>query len=144
MRTALTLLILSMITACVPIPNRHYFAPPFSGILLRNGIAVPNAQIRLSSEMTDKVSIANTNEFGRFKVQPLTEIRMTTLLLGDPSLSYSLHIRSEGRLQLGWSRGGIGISDGKNIELICDLSKPSKYRSLAPTEPVQYCSPTAH
>ncbi len=84
MKLFLTIFVLLAIKGCVPVPNKHYFAPPISGVLLRNGKAVPNALIRLSSRDTEEVSSANTDEFGRFQVRPLWEIRMMTFLLGAP------------------------------------------------------------
>ena len=113
----------SILVACVPYPNRHYFAPTIIGVVRNGDNPVPNAEVRLSGEFTDKDSITVTDSNGRFKIGPLTEMRLSVVLIGDPLYGYSLHIKLGDKEYTGISENLIGYSL-KDIVVACDLSKP--------------------
>lgn len=125
-----------LLTACVPIPHRVYFAPTISGTVTRAGSPVEGADLHLSGNFTKKAATASTDSAGRFKICPLRTWEATTGLLGDPGYAYSLSIRFSGSEYTGLTVGRLGYSP-TDLKLTCDLAKPA----ITGRTP-QYCRPT--
>ena len=128
-------------SACV-FPVSRDRAPEISGVLLKGGVPVENAQIELvaSSPLKDASSqpaetprraVTRTDANGRFKVGPLRGVKMVHLI-GDEMLQVHLAIRVGHEDFVGLSDSGTGYS--ATWDVVCDLSKPKKVGNL-----VTYC-----
>lgn len=128
-------------SACVfPVPRDR--APEISGVLLKDGAPIENAQIELvaSSPLKDASSkpsetprraVTKTDANGRFKVGPLRGVKMFHMF-GDELLQVYLAIRVGHEDFIGLSDSGVGYS--ATWDVVCDLSKPKKVGNL-----VTYC-----
>jgi hypothetical protein len=112
-----------LVGACVPIPNRHYFAPKITGLVLDSGLPVANAEVKLSGRFTDRIVTTRTDAAGRFIVGPITEFEFTTTLLGDPLFGYDLQISRVSEIYKALSNSNVGFVP-HNIQVNCDLSRP--------------------
>jgi hypothetical protein len=123
------------LTACVPIPNRHYFAPEVSGVIVRNNVPAANAEVRLASKFSETAATVRTDVDGKFKLGPLTEMRFTRTVLGDPLYEFILSIKVTGEEEYrGLAVHGVGYAP-EQLQVTCDLDKPIRQgKSLG------YCS----
>lgn len=110
------------LSACVPIPNREYFAPAVRGRVVNAGEPMQNVELRLSSPFTHSASVVSTDSDGRFTIATLRVWRLSTWLLGDPLHDYSLWIRTAGSEYPGLSEAGVGYAPTQ-LRIFCDLSK---------------------
>jgi len=118
------LLIAFALTACAPIPNRRTFAPAVAGTVVRGGVPVANAEVLLTTRFSDAAATVRTDADGRFRLGPLSEMRVMKTLLGDPLYEYTLKIRVAGEEEhLGLAGHGMGNAS-KELTVTCDLSKP--------------------
>jgi hypothetical protein len=123
MRRLSVLALTLTLTACLPIPNRQYFAPTVSGVVVIDGAPVQNAKLRLSSPFTHKTAEVSTDSTGQFTVGPLRMWRLSTSLLGDPLYQYSLDVTSSNTAYPGLTEGQVGYPP-TGLSVFCDLSKP--------------------
>lgn len=111
------------LSACVPTLSRRTFAPMISGVLLRDGTPVPDAELLLTASWTDTTASAKTDSSGRFQLGPLTERQFVRSVFGDRVYVYKLGIRVAGEPpSLGYEGRDMGALPD-NLHLTCDLSK---------------------
>jgi hypothetical protein len=127
-----------LLSACIPVPRRHYFAPIISGTVTEAGAPVEGAELYLSGEFTKKTGTVSTDSAGRFKIGPLRTWEASTWLLGDPLYGYSLLIRIRGSEYQGLTVGRVGYSPTE-LEITCDLAKPAIDGRVP-----QYCAPAGN
>jgi hypothetical protein len=136
LRTVGVVALVMFITACVPIPRRHYFAPMVDGVILTDGIPDTSSSVRLSA--SGHVLTAATDSSGHFSVGPISRIQPYTMLMGDPICAYSLEIIRPSTINTGLKATGIGYCSLKEA-VICDLSQSQGDRTTR-----TYCRPANH
>lgn len=136
MKTELVVLAAALAhTACVPFPNRRDFAPEVSGAVIRNGLPLSNAEVLLTTRFSKAAATVRTDADGRFKLGPLSEMRFTRTVLGDPLFEYVLTIKVAGEAEYrGLAEHGMG-SAPKELPVTCDLSQP-----IGRGKSLRYCS----
>jgi hypothetical protein len=136
MKTELIAIVAALaFTACVPFPNRHYFAPEVSGTVIRNNAPAADAEVRLTSRFSEAAATTRTDAYGRFKLGPLSEMRFTRTVLGDPLYEYVLSINVAGDEEYrGLAEHGVGYAP-EELPVICDLGKP-----IGQGKSLKYCS----
>lgn len=123
------ILMTALLTGCVPYPHFDYFAPPTSGVIMRDGQPVAGATIKMKSMAMRRSITAQSDATGRFATPPLREFQFVTALLGDRFISYELDISVDGKDYIGVLAGDVGSADSKLI-LNCDLDSPTpRYRT---------------
>lgn len=115
MATAITL------GGCVPVPNYRYYAPAVSGVVLRDGAPVAEAEVRVSNAMGDEVSVASTGIDGRFQTAPIRTLQLVRELIGDALSSYALQIRVDGNAYVDHPRHS-STQPPRQLHVVCDLS----------------------
>lgn len=135
MRTELIVLAAALVhLACVPYPNRRYFAPEVSGVVLRDGAPAAGAEVVLTTRFSKSAATARTDADGRFKLGPLSELQFTKTLLGDPLYIYALTIKVAGGAEYRGLEGrGMGYPP-RELAVTCDLSRP-----LGQGQALSYC-----
>ena len=119
----LSVAVAASMTACAPIPHRHYEAAMIAGVIVENGRPVSGLDIHLTTTSSKRHSRAMTDAAGRFIVGPLREIEWIMPLVGDPVFGFRLEISRGEQTFFGYTDGGVGFSP-KRLNLACDLSTP--------------------
>jgi hypothetical protein len=127
-----------LLSACIPVPRRHYFAPTIRGTVTNAGTPLEGAELRLSGDFTKDTAIVSTDSAGRFKIGPLRTWEASTWLLGDPFYQYSVLIRISGSEYPGLTVGRSGYAPVE-LEITCDLAKP-----VIDGRVPQYCAPASN
>lgn len=126
-----------LLLACVPIPNRRTYAPLVAGTLVRNGAPVAGAQMLLSARFFGAAATAKTDAQGRFKLGPLSKLRLTRSVLGDLLYEYALKIKVPGEEEVSGLTGhGVGYPP-EDVQVTCDLSRPVEQGR---SKSIVYCS----
>jgi hypothetical protein len=135
-RVATLLILPSVFCGCVPFPNFRYYAPAVSGVALRDGVPVERAEIRVTGQFAKTAQTGTTDKYGRFVLQPIRSLLLTSSLMGDPLYSYTVQIVADGKVYDGYSEASVGYAP-KTLELTCNLS-----RSIQFGRKQFFCSPT--
>jgi hypothetical protein len=133
MRAVIVVSIALLLSACIPVPRWHYFAPTIRGIVTNAGAPVEGAEVHLAGHYTDGTVTVSTDGAGRFKIGPLRTWESSTWLVGEPFYGYSLLIRTPGSEYPGLTVNHVGHAPVE-LEIACDLAK----RALDDRRP-QYC-----
>ncbi|MBI5883843.1 MAG: carboxypeptidase regulatory-like domain-containing protein [Elusimicrobia bacterium] len=128
-----------ILAACVPIPNRRHHAPQVTGTVVRDNAPVAGAEVLLVTPFTRSSATATSDAGGNFKLGPISELRLTRSVLGDPLFKYSLTIKAAGGEEyLGLEEHGIGNAP-EGVRVACDLGKPQGMRHTS-DQRLRYCS----
>jgi hypothetical protein len=117
-----------LVSGCIPIPDRHVYAPQIEGNITRNGEPVILASVELKSALTEKTSRGRSDLAGNFRVGPLAQFEMNTKLIGQQTVGYSLYVEVSGNRFLAVRSDGRASTTG-TIRVKCELSNDK--RSLA-------------
>lgn len=92
-----TIAICPLLGACVPIYAEED-APRISGVLLRGGRAIADADVELFSEVSHKSLRTRTDAAGRFSIGPLQDVEFFVLPMGDHFVNYGLRFQTDATL----------------------------------------------
>lgn len=126
--------LVSALSACVPFPHEHCYAPALDGVLTKGGQPVSNAKIRVTAEFSDKHEEATTDDQGAFHTGAIQGFEFWASLIGDPLFGYTVSITEAGHNYPGLTDISVGYAPEK-VTLVCELSKPVQLRNRS-----QYCS----
>ena len=119
----------ALVSACVPFPNVHYYAPVVTGVVLQDGKPAAGVTVRLSARGSGEMHEAVTDHSGRFAVPAIHELSYFLVLVGDPLFDFSVTLRSDGREYEGYRALGLGATP-KDFGLECDLARPIMSRNV--------------
>ena len=128
-KPAAFLLLPSALTACMPWPHINQIAPSVTGTVLRNGEPVSGALVYWhpryplrSEECSASKSPTTTDSSGGFLLRQERDFEMF-IMMGDPIMSWTICIESNGTMYTGWRTFSMGYAPEK-VRVICDLSGP--------------------
>jgi hypothetical protein len=108
---ALVLALVTVLSACAPIPHYEVVAPTVTGTVHRRGQPVANALVYLNSPANEACSSdrgisSRTDVEGRFSLESRKEFRLFMVM--DPAHDWQLCIAEGEKLYHGWDDQGIG------------------------------------